>query len=90
MILQPGYLNLFSDWLLAGRPGFDFRQRQEIILYFTASIPDLGASEPPLRWIQEAPSPEVKELGREADHSQSSTAEAKNAGATPRLPHTFS
>jgi hypothetical protein len=32
----------------------------------------------------------VKEPGREADHSHSSNAEAKNGGATPLLPHTSS
>jgi hypothetical protein len=90
MILEPGCLNLYNDGLRAGRPGFDFGQGHEIILYFTPSRPDLEVSEPPLRWIQEAPYPEVKELGREADHSRPYTAEAKNAGTTPRLPHTFS
>jgi hypothetical protein len=37
----------------------------------------------------EAPSLGIKGLGREADHSQSPTAEGKNAEAIPRLPHMF-
>jgi hypothetical protein len=31
-----------------GRPGFDFRHGQEIFLYFTASRPALGLTQPPI------------------------------------------
>jgi hypothetical protein len=34
--------------------------------------------------------PEVKRQGREADHSPPSSAEVKNGGAIPPLPHMFS
>jgi hypothetical protein len=39
---EPGWLGRYSDWLLAGRPGFDSRQRQDIFIYFTTSRPALG------------------------------------------------
>jgi hypothetical protein len=48
-------------------------------LLFTASRSALGPTQPPLQWVPEALSPEVKQPGREADHSPPSSAEGKNA-----------
>jgi hypothetical protein len=41
--VKSGYLNLYSDGLRAGRPGFVSWQGQEIFLYSTALRPALGA-----------------------------------------------
>jgi hypothetical protein len=41
----------------AGRPGFDSRQGQEIILYSTASRPALGTTQPPVEWVPRDLSP---------------------------------
>jgi hypothetical protein len=47
-------LSRYSDGLWAGRPGFDSRQRKEILLYFTASRPALGPTQPPIQWVPES------------------------------------
>jgi hypothetical protein len=39
------------------------------------------------QWVPGAISPWVKLLGHEADHSPPSSAEVKNGGAVPQLPH---
>jgi hypothetical protein len=75
--------------LRAGRPEFNSRQGQEIFLYATASKPALGPTQPPIQWVPGALS-EVKRPEREADRSPSSSAEVKNGGAIPPLPHTSS
>jgi hypothetical protein len=69
----------------AGRPGFDSRQGK-IFLFPTASRPALR----PTQWVSGEISPGAKRLGREADHSPPSSAEVKNGGAMPSLPHTSS
>jgi hypothetical protein len=68
-----------SDELLAGRPEFDSWQGQEFFLLSTSSRPVLGPTQPG-----------VKRPGREADHPPLSSAEVKNGGAIPPLPHTYS
>jgi hypothetical protein len=55
--------------LRAGRPRFYSREVQEIFLYYTASRPALGPTQPPLRWI-----PGLKRQGLEADRSPPSSA----------------
>jgi hypothetical protein len=49
-----------------------------------------GAFQPPEERVPGADSPGVKQPVREADHSPASSAEAKNVGAMPPSPHTFS
>jgi hypothetical protein len=44
----------------------------------TVSRPALGPIQPQSHWVPEILSPGVKRLGREADHSPSSSAEVKN------------
>jgi hypothetical protein len=50
-----------------------------IFLIVTASRPNLGSIQPPIQWMQQALSPEVKRPGRKADHSPPLSAESKNA-----------
>jgi hypothetical protein len=57
------------------------------IIYFPASRPALGPTQPPIQWVPEALSPGVKGRKHEADHSPRSSAEFKNGGAIPPLPH---
>jgi hypothetical protein len=64
--------------------------RGKIFLFSIASRPPLGPTEPPIQWVSGAVSSGVKRQGREAEHSPSSSAEAKNGGAIPSLPHTSS
>jgi hypothetical protein len=63
--------------------------RSEILLYLfsTASRSALGPPQPPIQWIQKVISTELKSLGREADHSPSSSAEVKIHGAIPPVPY---
>jgi hypothetical protein len=56
-------------------------------LFSTHSRPALGPTQPPIEWIPGAISPGVKRPGSEADHSSPSSAEVKNGGAIPPLPH---
>jgi hypothetical protein len=83
--LEPGYLSLYSDGLLAGLPGIDFPQVQEIILCSTAFRPAAGPTQPPIKWV-----PGIKRPVREADHSPPSSAEVKNGRAISPLPHSSS
>jgi hypothetical protein len=43
---------------------------------------------PPIQWVLGDRLPGVKRPGREADHSPPSSAEVRNGGAIPPLPHT--
>jgi hypothetical protein len=45
-IREPGELDRYCDGLRYGRPGFDSRQGQEILLHSTASRPALGGTQP--------------------------------------------
>jgi hypothetical protein len=60
------------------------------ILYSTASKSNLGPIQSPVQWVMEALSPGLMWPGYEADHSPPSSAEVKNIGAIPPLPHTSS
>jgi hypothetical protein len=79
--LEPGWLSRYSDGLRAGSSGF------EIFLYFTASSHVLGPSQSPIQWIPWALSPGVKLSWRETVHRLEASAEIKNRGAIPPLPH---
>jgi len=54
--------------------------------FATAFSPALGSTQPPTEWLQEALTPGVKRLGREADHSPPSSAEIKNAWSYTSTP----
>jgi hypothetical protein len=47
----------------------------------------LGPAQPPVQWIPLTVSFGLKWQGCEADHSLPSSAEVKNGGALPPLPH---
>jgi hypothetical protein len=46
-----------------------------------------GFTQPPVQWARGVLFPGVKRQGREADHLPPSSAEVKNGGAVPPLPH---
>ena len=47
---------------------FNSRQEKEIFLFSKASTLAPGSTQPPTEWVPEALSPEVKQLGHEAEH----------------------
>jgi hypothetical protein len=65
---------------------FESRQGLEVFLFTTASRMALGPTQPPIQWVPEAVSLEVKRPGRETDHSPTSRAEIKNAWSYTSIP----
>jgi hypothetical protein len=65
-----------TGWTI-GVLGFDSRRGLGIFLFTTASKTALGPTQSPIQWVPVALFLGVKRLGREADHSPSSSAEAK-------------
>jgi hypothetical protein len=72
-----GWFCRYSNWLRAGRSGFDSQQGLGIFLFDTVSRPAPGPTQPPIQWIPLALSMEVKRPGCEAGHSLPSSAEVK-------------
>jgi hypothetical protein len=62
--------------------------RGKIFLFSICSRLALGPTQPPLQSVPGVISLRVKQPGHEADHSAASSAEVKNGGAIPSLPHT--
>jgi hypothetical protein len=58
---------------------FESRLGLGIVLLTTAFRPTLDPTSPPVQWVSEALSLEIKRPGREADHSSPSNAEVKNS-----------
>jgi hypothetical protein len=54
---------------------------------FLCSTASSASTQPPIQYVQRAVSPEVKQLGHEADRSLPSSAEFKNGRAILPLPH---
>jgi hypothetical protein len=63
---------------------------QDFFLFPTVTRPALVPTQPTIQWVPGALSPGVKQQGHEADHSPPSSAEVKNGGAIPSLPHASS
>jgi len=57
--------------------GFDSRRGLGIFFFITAARTALGPTQPPIQWVLGVLSLEVKQPGREADHSPPSSAEVK-------------
>jgi hypothetical protein len=90
VVHEPHKICSLMDYLVwHGRPGFDSRQMQNIVLYSTASRPPLRPTQSPIRWV---PGALIKWSGSEADHSLPSSAKVKNVRSRPILPvpHTSS
>jgi hypothetical protein len=64
--------------------------RGNIILFFKESRPAREPMKSSTQWVSGAVSPGVKCQGHEADHSSPHSAEVKNDGDIPPLPHTSS
>jgi hypothetical protein len=64
---------------LEGRGAFP--GRGNISLFFIASTPAPGPTEPPIQWYLTAVSPLIKRPRRQADEFPPSSAEVKNGGA---------
>jgi hypothetical protein len=58
-----------------------------MFLFSTVSKPALGPTQPPIDCVLRAISAGIKGLGREADHSQTSSAEVKNDSYTFTPPY---
>jgi hypothetical protein len=63
---------------------------KHFFLFSTASRQVLGPTEAPIQWVPGVLSPGIKRPGREAEHSSQCSADVKNGGAIPPLPHTSS
>jgi hypothetical protein len=70
--------------------GYWLDGRGKIFLFSTASRAALRPTQPPIQWVPGVLALKVKRPGREADNSLPSSAEVKNGGAIPPLPHTSS
>jgi hypothetical protein len=87
IIGELGQLSRYSDGKRAGWRGFNSREGQEIFLHSTASRPGSGAHSASYP-IRSGVFPlGANRPGRAADHSPPSSAEVKNGGAIPPLPH---
>jgi hypothetical protein len=86
ILQQPGKLGRYSDELRAGRPGFDSRQGRDISLLYSVQT---GSEAHPASYPMGTGTnfKGVKRPERKADHSHPSSAEVKNGGAIPSLPH---
>jgi hypothetical protein len=78
--MEPGQRSRYSDWLRAGLPmcWSSSPGRVKNFLFSTSSKPALGSTQPPIQWVPGSLSPEVKQPGRESDHSPAASAEIKN------------
>jgi hypothetical protein len=62
----------------------------KMFFFSIAFRPALGPTQPPIQHVPEVISPGVQQSEREGDHSPPTSAEVKNGGAIPPLPHTSS
>jgi hypothetical protein len=68
--------------------GIRFPLGQKIFLFFRASRPAQGSTQPPIQWVPGTLTQGVKWPGYEADHSPPPSAEVKHSGAMPQLHNT--
>jgi hypothetical protein len=74
---------------MAGQAGFDSWQGREIFLYSSIQA-DSGVQPASYPMGTSGPSLGIKRPGRETEHSPPTSAEVKNGGAIPPVPHTSS
>jgi hypothetical protein len=79
----------YSDWLGAGRPGIDSRQGQDFPLLHSDQA-SCGTHQASYPMVSGTDYMGVKPQEREAYYSPPSSAEVKNAGDIPPLPHASS
>jgi len=87
--MEEGLVTQCRNWAVSWMTGVQFLagSMMGFFLLATMSIPALGPIQSPIQWVPGVPSPGVKRLGCEADHSSPSTAEVKNGGAIPASLH---
>jgi hypothetical protein len=73
-----------TTWLRAGRPRFDYRDKQQICLYSRAQA-RTGPTQH-IEWVAVSFFSGVKRPGREANHLSSSTSAVKNCEAIHLFP----
>jgi uncharacterized protein (DUF427 family) len=66
------------------------QEGQNFFLFPTEPRPAMAPIQPPIQWAPGALSRGVKQQGHEPDHSPPPSAEVKNGGAIPSLPHASS
>jgi hypothetical protein len=76
----------YSVGLRAGLSGVRIPAGLGISLITTASRTALGPTQPPIKYVTEAPSMDVKRPGREADHFPPSSVEVQNAWRYTSVP----
>jgi hypothetical protein len=69
---------MLTDWTVE-ESEFDSYQEKVIFLSYTASVPALGPTQPPIEWTIV----KVKRPEHEDDHSSPSIADVKNGGTIP-------
>jgi hypothetical protein len=76
---EPGQYSQYSDCLWAGRPRSRRSSpgRGKNFLFSMSSKLALGPTQPPIQWVTGTLSPEVRQPGREGDHSPPINAEVK-------------
>jgi hypothetical protein len=82
----------YSDWLRGARPRDRICSpgRVKNFLFSTSFRPAMGSTQPPIQWVPEAVSPEIKRPGHEADHLPPTSAEVKKTWCIHPLPRTSS
>jgi hypothetical protein len=79
--------------LTGGRPEGTLSWCHSIPKVFLSSVtsrPAVGPTQPPIQWLPGTVPLRVKRPRHEYDHSSPFSAEVKNDGAVPQLPHTSS
>jgi hypothetical protein len=84
-VIAQSVLHWATGWMIAVLE-FDSRRGLGIFHFTTAFRTALGPTQPPNQWVPGALSLEVKQLGREADHSPPSRDEVKNALSYTSIP----
>jgi hypothetical protein len=90
-IREAGQRSRYIDWLQAGRPsGWSSSPGRGKNFHISMSSRSaMGPTQPPIQWVPAAVSPGVKQPGREADYSPTSTEVKKTWIYTSSPPYLF-